>query len=165
MKSIFARHGIPKLVVCDSGSQFTSREFKDFSVQYEFDFICSSPYHHKSNGLAESHVKIIKNLLKKAQSNGSDPYLALLNFRNTPKNNSPSPAQLLFSRALRTKIPVTYDYLKPNVKPRNVNVSSHYSSPATTPQPSPDMSPTGYQTRFGRNVRPPNRLTFSPFQP
>lgn len=119
MKSIFARHGIPKLVICDSGSQFTSKEFKDFSVQYEFDFICSSPYHHKSNGLAESHVKIVKNLLKKAQSNGSDPYLSLLNFRNTPKNNAPSPAQLLFSRALRTKIPVTHNYLKPKISSRS----------------------------------------------
>lgn len=119
MKSIFSRHGIPRQIICDSGSQFTSKDFQDFAKFYEFDFTCSSPYYHQSNGLAESQVKIIKNLLKKAQVDGSDPYLALLNFRNTPKNNAPSPAQLLFSRTLRTRLPTTNNVLKPTVYSRD----------------------------------------------
>lgn len=124
-KSIFARHGIPKLIICDSGSQFTSQMFKDFSILYEFDFVCSSPYHHKSNGLAEAHVKIVKNILKKCHHDGTDPYLSILNFRNTGKNNSPSPASLLFSRNLRTKIPCHENNLKPKVFENN-NIHSNY---------------------------------------
>ncbi|UYV83365.1 K02A2.6-like [Cordylochernes scorpioides] len=36
---------------------------------------------------------------------GSDPYLAILAYRNTPKNDLPSPAQLCLSRSLRCQIP------------------------------------------------------------
>ncbi|XP_008484608.1 uncharacterized protein K02A2.6-like [Diaphorina citri] len=123
MKSIFARHGIPKLIVADSGTQFTSQLFKQFSLSYEFDFVCSSPYHHKSNGLAEAHVKIVKNILKKCEHDGTDPYLAILNFRNTPKTNLPSPANLLFSRSLRTKLPCHEEILKPKIVKHYSNIN------------------------------------------
>ncbi|KAK2183299.1 hypothetical protein NP493_317g02103 [Ridgeia piscesae] len=37
MKSIMARHGLPSVVVSDNGPQFSSREFRQFAMQY---FIC-----------------------------------------------------------------------------------------------------------------------------
>ena len=42
-----------------------------------------------------------------------DPYIAFLQYRNTPMTDSPSPPQLLFNRRLRTKLPATNNYLKP----------------------------------------------------
>ena len=38
----------------------------------------------ETKGKAESAVKITKNLLKKALRDGRDPWLALLEYRNTP---------------------------------------------------------------------------------
>ena len=44
-KSIFARHGIPEIVMSDNGLQFTSSTYKDFANKYEFIYHTSSPYH------------------------------------------------------------------------------------------------------------------------
>ncbi|KAL1447548.1 hypothetical protein WDU94_012414 [Cyamophila willieti] len=115
VKSIFARHGIPQIVVSDNGPQFSSQEFKEFARKYEFQHITSSPMYPRSNGEAESAVKIIKKMLAKCLHDNSDPYIAMLNLRNTPKNFGPSPAQLLFSRVLNSRIPTQNNLLKPKI--------------------------------------------------
>ncbi|XP_045445826.1 uncharacterized protein K02A2.6-like [Melitaea cinxia] len=115
LKSIFARHGIPMKLVSDGGPRFNSAEFKSFLYSWDIEHIMTSPYHPKSNGQAESSVKIMKNLLKKCLESNTDPYMALLQYRNTPKANFPSPAQLLMSRNLRMHIPITNKKLKPKI--------------------------------------------------
>lgn len=112
---MFARHGIPSVIVSNSGSQFTSVEFKRFSNQYEFVHVITSPKHSQSNGMAESGVKIFKNIFKKCKEDNSDPYIGLLNYRNTPKLYLPSPAQLFFSRNLSTLLPMSKSKLKPKI--------------------------------------------------
>ena len=74
-KSIFARFGIPEVVLSDNGPQFSSRELLKFSQDYCFTHITSSPYHPQGIGEAERDVQTMKNLLKKS----TDPYTALLN--------------------------------------------------------------------------------------
>ncbi|UYV60109.1 K02A2.6-like [Cordylochernes scorpioides] len=59
----------------------------------------------KSNGMVERTVQTLKKLIKRCGEESTDPYLALLNLRNTPHNNLPSPAQILMSRNLRSIIP------------------------------------------------------------
>lgn len=92
LRLIFARHGIPMEVVSDGGPPFNSAEFETFMRCWDIKHIFSSPYYPKSNGLAERSVKIVKDMLKKCQVDGSDPYMALLQLRTTPKGefNSPS---------------------------------------------------------------------------
>ncbi|XP_047037821.1 uncharacterized protein K02A2.6-like isoform X1 [Helicoverpa zea] len=123
-KSVFARHGIPALVVTDCGTRFTSGEFKNFAEKYNFNHIKTSPKHSQSNGQSESAVKIFKNIMKKCTEDGSDPYLGLLNYRNTPKLHMPSPAQLLYSRNLRSLLPVSKNKLVPKI----FNVDDKYYS-------------------------------------
>ena len=102
LKSIFARHGIPKTFVSDSGPQYTSQEMKAFTRKYNFVHITSSLYYQQSNGLAERMVQTMKCLIGKAP----DPYLALLAYRSTPLPwCGLSPAQLLMGRPLRTDVP------------------------------------------------------------
>ena len=105
MKSIFARHGIPRELVSDNGKQFDSMEFQKFTTQYQISHITSSPTYPQSNGQAEKGVQIVKRLLKKAKENDSDPYIALLNYRSTPLDCGKSPAELLMNRKLRTRLP------------------------------------------------------------
>ena len=93
-KAIFARMGIPEIVLTDNGTQYTSSEFSKFSEDYGFVHHKSSQHHHSGNGEAKGAVQTIKNLLKKEQ----DPYIALLNYRAAPLAQGQSPAELLMNR-------------------------------------------------------------------
>ena len=102
-KEQFARHGIPEVVHTDGGSQFLSYEFGKFAKAWEFAHSVSAPYHSRSNGKAEAAVKIAKRLLKRSL----DPYLALLEWRNTPTVGlDTSPCQRLLGRRTRSVVPV-----------------------------------------------------------
>ena len=114
MKSIFARHGIPKIVCSDNGPQYSSVEFQEFARNYQFFHVTSSPGHASGNGEAERAVRTVKGLV-----NQKDSYIALLNYRNSPLQNGYSPAQLLMGRRLNTKIPIVPSLLNP--KPPNPN--------------------------------------------
>ena len=115
MKSIFARHGIPEILMSDNGPQYSAAEFLKFSKKYGFTHITSSPRYPQSNGEAERAVQTIKNLLSKSE----DPYLSLLCYRSTPLQNGHSPAQLLFGRNIRSNLPVTSQHLQPSWPSKN----------------------------------------------
>ena len=115
IKSISARHGIPEEIVSDN-MPFNSVQFRSFAADWGIKLTTSSPTYPQSNGQAERMVGIVKNMLKKAEEDGQDPYIALLEYRNTPLSGlSYSPAQMAMSRQLRSKLPVTQDMLKPSV--------------------------------------------------
>uniref|UniRef100_A0A8C6NRG0 Gypsy retrotransposon integrase-like protein 1 n=1 Tax=Nothobranchius furzeri TaxID=105023 RepID=A0A8C6NRG0_NOTFU len=114
MKSIFARHGIPDVVVSDNGPQYASAEFKEFAKRWEFKHITSSPTHAQSNGQAERMVRTIKNLLKKSENGKGDPYISLLEYRNTPMEGvGLSPAQMLIGWRFKSKLPTSTLLLTP----------------------------------------------------
>ena len=113
MKKIFSRHGIPEMVKSDNGPQYASKEFRQFATNWRFKQTTSSPRYPRSNGLAERTVQSVKRLLTKALSSHQDPYLAILESRNTPVDGFESPAKLLMSRNLRSIIPVLPQHFKP----------------------------------------------------
>ena len=99
LKTIFARHGIPQVVVSDNGPQYSSRQF---AKDYTFTHVTSSPNFLQSNGQAERGVKTMKNLLKDAR----DPFLSLLSYRATPLPwCNLSPAELLMGQTIHSNIP------------------------------------------------------------
>lgn len=100
-KGIFARYGIPEVVRSDNGTQFASG-FKAFAKEYDFQHFTSSPKFPQSNGAAEAALKIAKNIIKKCD----DICLGLLSYRSTPLENGYSPAELMFSRKIRSRVPV-----------------------------------------------------------
>ena len=94
-KSIFARFGIPKIVVSDNEPQYSSYEYKRFEKKYP-----------KSNGLVERTIQTVKKTIKKCLKSGDDPCLSFLAIRLSPgADNSPSPAFKLMNRHLRTPLP------------------------------------------------------------
>lgn len=117
LKAHFARQGIPDVVVSDNGPQYSSQEFERFSRLWGFLHRTSSPGYPQSNGKAESAVKTAKRLMMKAKAGGEDPYLAMLDHRNTPSQGlDSSPAQRLMCRRTRTLLPTRESLLQPEVK-------------------------------------------------
>ena len=95
---------------------FGSREFKDFVYEWGITTITSSPTYAQSDGQAERCVQTMNGLFKKADEDGRDPYLALLEYRNTPVSGLQyTPSQMLMSRLLRSKRPKKQTLLQPNV--------------------------------------------------
>ena len=72
MKPILATHGTPALLITDNGTNYSSQEFKKFTQAWDINHITTSPHHPKSNGKAESAVKIIKGIISKAKKEGMD---------------------------------------------------------------------------------------------
>ena len=95
---------------------FGSREFKDFAYEWGIKTTTSSPTYAQSNGQAERCVQIMKGIFKKADEDGRDPYLALLECRTIPVAGLQyTPSQMLMSRLLRSKLPTKQTLLQPHV--------------------------------------------------
>ena len=114
-KSICSRHGIAEEIVSDN-MPFGSREFNDFAQEWGIKTTTSSPTYAQSNGQAERFVQTLKGLLKKADEEGRDPYIALLEYRNTPISALQyTPSQMLMISLLRSKLPTKQSLLQPKV--------------------------------------------------
>ena len=108
LKNNFSRHGIPHTLVSDNGPQYASAVFRKFAQNWQFVYETSSPGNSQANGAAEAAVKIAKRMLRKCKASKEDPYIGLLNIRNTPTEGmATSPAQRLFGRRTNTLLPTT----------------------------------------------------------
>lgn len=107
---------IPKIVFSDNGPQFTSRDFKTFSTNWDFQQQMLSPEYPRSNGLVERKIQTVKRTLKKANESNDDPYLSLLILNTAPDENGISPASLLYKRHLRTNLPTIKESFNENSK-------------------------------------------------
>ena len=106
LKKHFARYGIPRILLTDAGAQLTSSDFRKFTKEWGIIHIESSPGHHSANGRAEAAVKVAKQLMIKAQRTKTDPYIALLELRNTPREDTGlSPTEMLMGHKTRSIIP------------------------------------------------------------
>ena len=147
LKKMCARFGTPRQIVSDGGPQFTSREFEVFVKSWGIDHVTSSPNHQQANGKAESAVKLVKAMMEKCVKTGSDQYLALLELRNTPRQDTnASPAQMMFSRKLLSVLPAVSNSSKSCYDPakrakRQKSVKKYYDKRAhNLPQLEPNQS-------------------------
>ena len=117
MRSTFASHGLPEIVVSDNGSNFVSSEFKSFLQKNGIKHLTSTPYHPSTNGLVERAVQTFKQEMKKQDDGSVDTKLASfpLSYRITLQSTTgESPAQLRWGRSLRSHL----DLLRPDVATR-----------------------------------------------
>ena len=99
LRIMFARYGVPDVLISDNGPQFASVEFESFARKWGFEHVTSSPHYPQSNGKAENAVKTVKRLFSKCKENSRSEFMALLDWRNTPTEGlGSSPAQRFFGR-------------------------------------------------------------------
>ena len=68
--SLFCQYGLPEQLVSDSGPQFTSEEFAQFTKTNGIKHILCAPYHPSSNKLAEKFVQTFKRSMKDSEKEG-----------------------------------------------------------------------------------------------
>ena len=108
LKSHFARFGIPSVVVSYNGPQYVSEEFCTFAAKWDFEHQTSALGHQNANRKTEAAVKAAKLMVRKCKKSQTDPYLVLLEIRNTPTQGlGSSPAQRLLNRRTRTLLPTS----------------------------------------------------------
>ena len=117
LKQVFAIHGVPVTLISDNGPNYASTEFHQFREAWDFQHLTSSPHYPKSNGKAESAVKIMKSIITKANKDGADVWKAILEWRNAPTpSQGSSPVQRLISRRTRSFLPCKQSMYKPEVQ-------------------------------------------------
>ena len=98
---IFYVHGFPRILFADGGGCYIGSLFDEFLRAHGIVLQHSSPRHPSSNAVAESAgVKNVKRLAQKT-GNEKDFQKALAAFRNCPRTDGPSPAEMFFDRKLR----------------------------------------------------------------
>ncbi|XP_055620700.1 uncharacterized protein K02A2.6-like isoform X2 [Toxorhynchites rutilus septentrionalis] len=65
LMTLFARFGLPDVMVTDGGPPFNSREFASFLEKHGVKVMKSPPYNPSSNGQAERLVRVVKDAFKK----------------------------------------------------------------------------------------------------
>lgn len=108
----FMDWGIPNSIRTDGGPQFRT-EFETFCSRNGIEHEVSSPYHSQSNGLAEAAVKQTKYLLIKCEGKMEEFKRALAEWRNTPRADGYSPAQMFIGRRQRGLLPTLPNALEP----------------------------------------------------
>ncbi|UYV80706.1 K02A2.6-like, partial [Cordylochernes scorpioides] len=121
----------------------------------------SSPHYPKSNGLAERAVQIAKNILRKCKQSGDDIQIALLNYRNTPREDMGSPAQRLLSRRTKTILPISKELLRPCIQKdvtlklrRSRNKQKFYYDKGSRDEPTFKIGQEVYLRENRRNWKP-----------
>lgn len=110
LRQMFALHGLVDEIVTDNASYFVSSTFKAFLRENGIKHIRSSPYWSRNNGLVENFNKSLKKAVRIAQVQNknwrTELYTFLLHYRGTEHSTTGvSPAQLLYGRQIKTKLP------------------------------------------------------------
>jgi transposase InsO family protein len=134
LRFIFARFGLPEQILSDNGPQFTSDEFREFTIANGIQHIKIAPYHPRSNGMAERFVQTFKNAMKKMKKDGDiNQQLAnfLLVYRKTPQSTTTeAPAMLLMKRIPRSRLDLITPNLQRKVEKRQDKQKKHFDKGA-----------------------------------
>ena len=113
--------GWPQTIRSDGGPQYRT-EFAQFCTKHDIKHKLTSPHNPQANGLAESAVKNAKHLLIKCKQNNLNFQTALACFRNTPRADGYSPAQLFMGRRQQTSMPLNQEEIRQAVQRRDEEI-------------------------------------------
>ena len=107
MMAIFSRVGVPREILSDRGSQFTSEMMSELSRLLSIKQLRTTPYHAMANGMVERFNGVLKSMLRKMAGEKPkdwDRYLnpLLFAYREVPQEGVGfSPFELLYGRTVR----------------------------------------------------------------
>ena len=110
LDSIFARHGIPSHLTSDNGPPFQSHEFGRYMTAMGITHTTSTPLWPQGNAEVEAFMKPLGKAIKTAHLERrpwqQELSRFLLAYRSTPHSTTKvPPAQLLYNREMRGKLP------------------------------------------------------------
>lgn len=112
-----ARHGVPKQIHLDRGTQFKSALFKELCTAFGIDNTCTTLYRTKANGKCENFNRTLITMLRCAVQKrlyDSVPLLPAVMkvYRSTPSESSGfTPSRLVFKREMRLPINIDTHFL------------------------------------------------------
>ncbi len=115
LSKIFLTHGLPLSIQTDNGPQFISEQFREYLEENGISHRKTTPLWPQANGEVERQNRSILKRIKIAQAERRDWKKELNNYlvmyRSTPHSTTgKSPAELLFRRTIRTKIPEIQEF-------------------------------------------------------
>ncbi|GFV60535.1 uncharacterized protein K02A2.6 [Trichonephila clavipes] len=121
LRDSFARFGLPRVLVSDNGSQFTSYEFQRFMHKNGVRHKTSAPFKPSSNGQAERYVATLKQSLRAMHKYEGTIQQKLstflMQYRKAPNvTTTLSPAILFLKRDIRTRIDLLLPELKTKIQ-------------------------------------------------
>jgi hypothetical protein len=126
LRSVFATHRIPQMIVTDNGSSFTSDEFKTFTRKNGIKHVT---YHPSSNGQAERAVQTVKKGLKRTPGKTIQERLSkfLFKYRITPHATTEiAPCELLMRRKLRSSLDLLFPAVQQRVEDRQAKQKAQH---------------------------------------
>ena len=107
---MFATHGIPSVACSDNGPPFTSLEIRKYMEENGIQHRRITPLWPQANSEAERFMQPLTKTIRSAHAEGKQwtkqLFKFLLNYRTTPHSTTGfPPAQLLFNRKVRNKLP------------------------------------------------------------
>ncbi|XP_026542173.1 uncharacterized protein K02A2.6-like [Notechis scutatus] len=118
LTKLFTTHGLPDVLVSDSGPQFTALAFEKFLAERGIRHALTAPAHPAANGQAERMVRYTKNTIEKIETGDiHDKINKMLLIQHITPNTmtNKSPAELLMGRKLQSQL----DRLHPTYNPEN----------------------------------------------
>ncbi|XP_021353566.1 uncharacterized protein K02A2.6-like [Mizuhopecten yessoensis] len=123
---MFLTHGFPISITTDNGPQFVSELFKDYLAERGIEHRRVTPLWPQANGEVERQNRSLLKSVRIAQLERKDWKTELdsflLMYRTTPHSvTGVSPAELLFKRKLRTRIPGIEEHSVDDIEVRDRN--------------------------------------------
>jgi transposase InsO family protein len=110
MVRIVSLHGVPKRIILDRGSQFTSRLWKSFHENMDTKLNFSSAYHPQTDGQTERTYQVLEDMLRACALQHGSSWDKSLPYAEFSYNNSyeaspkMSPYETLYGRKCSTPL-------------------------------------------------------------
>ena len=134
LRKMFARWGLPDMIVTDNATSFTSAEFQSFVRENGIHHKTIEPSHSQGNGLAERAVRDVKLALQRSDGDW-DATLArwLLRQHITPHSTtSVTPSELMVGRVIRSRLDLLHPDMRNGVMKQQVTQKENHDAKVKT---------------------------------